>query len=76
MKLRIYGEKEKPEKEVFLRLVEKYGRVSLLAVDENGERVLGGDLLTISEGGFSRTCSVSKEIGLPLDEDGQVIIDE
>ena len=79
MRIEIYGEEEKKAEEKVLRLrlepsdYEK-GSVALVAVDREGLRLPGGNLLFISEKGFERVNYVSRGIPLPLDGDGKVKI--
>jgi hypothetical protein len=77
MKLSIYKEEEKkePEKELRLRLVEKYGNISLVAVDENGEFLPRGHIFTIHPDGRAVTPKgVNPELGLQLRTDGSISI--
>lgn len=79
MKIEIYHEKkteQEPEKIVRFRLLEYNNGLYLTAVDKNGSVVDGGWLAYIGESGsVMRLNCVSKEIGLPLDGSGRIIVE-
>jgi hypothetical protein len=76
MGFKIFGQEE--DKQVFLKLrpsLNDDGEVDLVAVDRDGDRVSQGSILTILNDGSLHLCSmVSTQIGLKLDEDGKVVI--
>ena len=75
MKIEVWGEKEKSiEKQPLrLRLVRNDTGVSLIAVDEEGNRVAFGHILQIDTYGYIR-CNgdVTNKFGLQLDAQGRV----
>ena len=80
MKYRVYEEKkeEKAEKEIFFRLVPlRPNGIELIACDAIGERLERGSILYIerSWGWISLYPSVSREIGLCLDESNRVVVE-
>jgi hypothetical protein len=46
----------------------------LFALDEDGNKVERGYMLTIGNGKVTRNDCVSKKVGVPLDEDSRIII--
>ena len=77
--MKIWEDKE-AEQEYFLRLVQADdGSVKLIAVNEKGDKVPGGNILIIdSEGELCRYPSIGKHIiknlGLKVDRDGKIKI--
>lgn len=77
MKIEIFGEEEKKEEILRLRLKRGYGgeSVTLVAVDEEGDPIMCGNLLTINENGsLTLHCSVSRDLGLKLDASGTIVV--
>ena len=61
--------------EVFFRLEECYDTVKLVACDSEGNMLPDGNILSIQKDGSLRTFdSVSDNLGLKLDDDGRIII--
>lgn len=61
-------QQEKAEKVIRLKLEENgKNAVSLVAVDERGERVACGHLATITAAGIELSSSVNEDIGISLD---------
>lgn len=76
MRVEVYEEKptEEPEKVLRLRLEDRGYCVSVVAVNERGERMPEGYLLSFEEDGtISRHICVSAGLGLRLNDRGQVI---
>jgi hypothetical protein len=74
MKIEIYGEEEKKEEPLRLRLIKSKDGVFLAAVDEDGKPLATGFLLEITTEGFRRLNWRSDKVGLPLDKYGRVVI--
>lgn len=74
--LKVFEGKEK-EKEIFLKLVDAGSHISLLAVDEHGNRLPAGHILKISksEGTLTLSSGVSKELGLKLSANRRIEIE-
>ncbi len=65
-----------PEKAVTLRLRKESGSIWLIAVDERGVMVRGGNILRIkSDGSFYRCRGVDPDIGFDLDMQKRVTFD-
>ncbi len=77
MKLEIYdGATPEPETVVTLRLQKESGSIWLIAVDERGVMVRGGNILRIkSDGSIYRVRGIDPDIGFDLDAEGRVKID-
>ena len=77
IKYKIYGEeKEERDKIIYFKLVETAPNViNLIVVDENGEIIFRGNILTIRNGHIYTIPSTSDEIGLDLGEEDRVKID-
>lgn len=76
MRIEVYNEKATEESVLRLRLV-PYGRgVKPTAVDANGDKVPGSNLLQIQPDGVSTFVSVTKAVPLPKDRDGRLIVTE
>ncbi len=79
MRLEIFDETKetKEEKKLRLRLVESGDDVDLVAVDENGDDVGAGMLLSVlSSGAVRLMCSVNEEIGLQVTKTGHVRVEK
>ena len=83
MRVEIYKESEpKPAPEKVLRLVllpSLYddGNVRLLAVDEDGVRLCKGNIAEItSTGRLRRYFDVNPALGLELDDDGRIVMED
>jgi hypothetical protein len=64
---------DKPRK-VFFKLENEEGNIFLRAVDEDGDRILCGDILAIKPNGEIVLCaSVNENIGLKLNSNGEII---
>lgn len=72
MKFKVYKEEEKGEKTVCLKLEGTGNQIDLIAVDEHGNRIACGRLLSINSEGFFIHRNVNKDIGLPLLNGGNV----
>ncbi len=77
MHLSIYPDATpEPEKAATLRLQKESGSIWLIAVDERGVMVGGGNILRIkSDGSIYRCRGVDPDIGFDLDVQGRVKID-
>ena len=64
------------ESEVFFKLEECYDTVKLVACDREGNTLPDSNILSIQVDGTLRTFdSVGNNLGLKLDDDGRIIID-
>lgn len=75
--IRVFNEVEKLPKEqpMYLRLVPYQQGAKLIAVNEAGEKVHCGNIMTIrADGSFSLHECVNKATGLHLDEEGRPIV--
>lgn len=73
MKFKVFTENE-IEETVFLRLGEEDGNIYMYACNKFGEGLTLGDILKINSDGITLCECVSPKIGLPLDEEGRVIV--
>ena len=74
MKCKVFGVPREPE--VFFKLEERSDTVQLVACDSEGNMLPDGNILSIQKDGSLRTFdSVSANLGLFLDCDGRIIID-
>lgn len=73
MILEVFGKRSVPEKILRLNLEEYNGKVVLLAVDANGNRLQQGNLLVISSQGVERCGAVDRDFGFPVDSEGRVM---
>jgi hypothetical protein len=76
MKYKVYEKSESPEEEVCLRLVQDGDRVKVIAVDEDGEKKDNGNLIAFTSDGITRYPGVNCNLGLPLDDDGHLIVED
>lgn len=78
MKIEIYVEpKKKVEKFVYFRLVKNLDNIDLLAVNERGEDLGCGILLSITSKGTVKLMSgLSKTIGLKVSKAGYIKVDK
>ncbi len=70
MILKIYEPKQPealPEKEVYLKLEDDSGEITLVACDKDGKTCSGGNLATISPRGIHLWVGVNGDIGFSLD---------
>ena len=74
MKLKVF-EKKSEEDVVYFKLVEQLKAITLMAVNSKGERLQSGDILYIDGTGIHLYNAVNVGIGLPVTEDGTVIVD-
>lgn len=74
MKLEVFGAEKKAEEVVRLKLVDRGDRVTLMAVDEKGDRVTTGNILYIDNEGYLHRISSCHVPGLKVDGCGQIII--
>ena len=75
MKVEIYNEDAVPEPVLRLRLRQSNKDVVLEALNEDGTRISGGNLLSItSTGRLSRSFSINEDVGLKLDKDGRLLV--
>jgi hypothetical protein len=77
MELEIWEKQDKELKEpVRLRLVKRdSGDITLIAVDEEGEKIRWGNLLTLrSNGSVYRHEGINEDIGFNLDSLGRIVI--
>ena len=74
IKYKVYQEKE--EKVIRLKLTEDNDYINLIAVNENGEKIENGNLIYFNKetGEFFLYYKVNPELGLPLDDKGQVVV--
>ena len=75
MKFEAYNPKEAEKGRVVrLRLVQEGDGVSLVAVNQRGVRILGGNLLSFGNRSRPTRCpSIARELGLDLDEEGRLL---
>ena len=74
MKFKVFGGSREPE--VFFKLEECYDTVKLVACDSGGKTLPDSDILSIQTDGTLRIFPyVNSALGLKLDCDGRVIID-
>lgn len=73
MKFKVFTGNE-PGKTTFLRLREGNGSIYMDACNEFGEKLLQGNILKIDSDGIVLCEHVSPKIGLPLDDEGRVIV--
>ena len=75
MKFKVFDVSREPE--VFFKLEECYDTVKLVACNKNGEKLyIDGDVLSIQKDGTLRIFpDVNTALGLKLDCDGRIIID-
>lgn len=77
MKLKVYKEKEKKEKSIYFKLSEcNANAISLDVVDEHGNEVSQGTILFINQKGLHLNCGIDKNIGLSLDKETKIVINE
>lgn len=68
MKLKVFTEPiPQEEKPLYLKLQQGRERVTLHLVDENGEHITGGNLLSIGKDGVYLHPAVSPDFGFELD---------
>lgn len=75
MKFKVFGVVRASE--LFFKLEECYDTVKLVACNKNGEKLsIDGDILSIQQDGTLRIFpDVDPALGLKLDNDGRIIID-
>ena len=74
MKFKVFDVPRDPE--VFFRLEECYDTVKLVACDSGGNKLPDSDILSIQKDGTLRIVhDVNSDLGLKLDCDGRIIID-
>lgn len=75
MKFKVFDKNPKPE--VFFKLEQCYDTVKLVACDREGNKLfIDGDILSIQKDGTLRIFhDVNPALGLQLDEDGRIILD-
>ncbi len=66
MRLRIYNDLNKPE-EQFIKMMEINGKITLLAVNEDGEAIERGKILELSDDGIYLYPNVNLITGIKLD---------
>jgi len=67
MKIEIFGAEVPCEKVLRLKLYSYDGRVTVTAVDENGEKVSSGNLITFEEDGTTYLHgAINRDLGLKL----------
>ncbi len=62
--LKVYDENEEVEYTTRLRLRDTSYGVEVIAVDERGDRIESGTILTISEEGITRRGWLNKKVGI------------
>ena len=74
MKFKVFDSTLEPE--IFFKVEECFDTVQLVACSRDGKRIPEGTILSIQNDGSLRTFdSVSDNLGLKLDCDGRIIID-
>ena len=74
IKCRVFGAPREPE--VLFKLEECFDTVQLVVCDSEGNMLPNGNILSIKKDGSLRTFdSVGNNLGLKLDCDGRIIID-
>ena len=79
MKFKIWQEqgKEPADEPVMLRLVPTSGGMQVQVVDEYGERVIAGSLVTFwDDGTLTISSSVNPELGFKLDKAGRIKLED
>ena len=75
MKFKVF-DSSKNNEEVFFKLEECYDTVKLVACGRGGNTLPDSDILSIQTDGTLRTFdNVGNNLGLKLDDDGRIIID-
>ena len=74
MKFKVWGQEEKTEQVVVLRLLPNEGEVNLYVVDEDGNPKDGGRLATLDGDALWLIPGISETLGVPLDETGRIKI--
>lgn len=75
MEYEIYEEPNPEKKKVRLKLVSEEGRIDVIAVDENGEMLHHGRLISFNEDGYiTRFGFVNEELEFELDKDGKIMV--
>lgn len=75
MIIKVYEKSISLPKVIRLKLVDYYGHVALIAVDEKGNELASGCLLTINGNGTIDRCgSVNRSFGFQLDRAGKIKI--
>lgn len=77
MKLQAFSKDKKITKPVYLKLVNLSGGVKVVAVDEKGEPIVSGNLITFYENGtIGFHGSVNRSLGFALNSDGRIKVEE
>lgn len=74
MKLKVYGEKRKEEKPIYFKLSECNNVITLNVLDEYGNEITSSTILSIDQKGLHLHAAIDKNIGLPLDKEGRMVI--
>ena len=74
MKLKVWEKKEKND-EVYLKLEENDGEVTVWVCDKDGGKIIGGALIIIYRGKIFR-CKVDNSFGFDLDGEGRIKLNE
>jgi hypothetical protein len=74
MKIKVFGTPEKKEKVLNLRLFQEDGAVVVKAVNDNGEPLLAGYILSINDKGILVHSHVDDAVKLPKDEKDRVVV--
>ena len=73
MKLKVWEADRQTEKTAYFYLIEEYGEVRVLLVDEDGGRVR--NLVAITKSGLLRFNGIDEEYGFPVDAQGRIVDD-
>lgn len=73
MKFKVFTGNE-IEETIFLRLREEDGSIHVYACNKFGEGLTRGNILKVNSDGIMLCEYVSPKIGLPLDDEGRVIV--
>ena len=76
-KFKVYESKEETKKPTQFKLENWQGGVKLIAVDSDGDRLSCGTILKITdEGKLSLDRNIDSTLGLDLDSDGEINLDD
>jgi hypothetical protein len=76
MKLKVFEQEQEKEKEVILKLEEWSDGIVLIAVDEDGNKVVRGKLLRLQNNGMIHLYrAIDTDLGFQLDSKGRIKIE-
>ena len=74
MEVKVYKKTEQLEQPIFFDLQQQSNRIDLVVVDSNGQRAVGGTILSIDTEGLYLNRSINRDFGLPLNKKGIIKI--